>query len=84
MTDAFEELFRSYAANEALHQLEVQLEALRNKPTPSRFEQVHRAAERFAEALDWDEEDRLTEQQWREALRLAEVEPHIRGEEDEE
>lgn len=79
-----EELFRSYAANEALHQLEVQLEAMRNKPTPEQFELVYRASERLAEALDYDEEDRLTEDQWEAAQAAVDALPRERDEEDED
>lgn len=79
-----EELFRSHAANEALHHLEVQLEAMRNKPTPERFEQTFRAAERFAEALDYDDEDRLTDKQWAAAQAAVDALPRERYEEDED
>lgn len=79
-----EELFRSYAANEALHQLELQLEAMRNKPTPEQFKLICRAAEGLAEALDYDEEDRLTEKQWEAAQAAVDALPRERYEEDED
>jgi hypothetical protein len=77
-----EELFRSYAANEALHELELQLEAMRNKPTPEVFLKISRAAEVFAEVLDYDNEDRLTDKQWERAQALVDKLPHERYEEE--
>ncbi len=79
-----EELFRSYAANEALHQLELQLEQMRNKPTSETFEEVFRAAKRLANALDDDDEDRLTEKQWAKAQALVDGVPYERYEEDDD
>ncbi len=77
-----EELFRSYAANEALHHLELQLEAMRNKPTPEQFEQTFRAAEQLAEVLDYDEEDRLTDEEWEQAQKMVDALPPERHEEE--
>ena len=79
-----EELFRSYAANEALHELELQLEAMRNKPTPEEYERTFRAANQFAETLDYNEEDRLTDKQWEQAQALVDGLPRERYEEDDD
>jgi hypothetical protein len=79
-----EELFRSYAANEALHELELQLEAMRNRPTAEEFERTFRAAKRFATALDDDDEDRLDDKQWEHAQALVDGLPRERYEEDDD
>jgi hypothetical protein len=79
-----EELFRSYAANEALHELELQLEAMRNKPSPDVFEKTFRAAKRLARVLDDDDEDRLTGKQWEQAQALVDVLPPEPYEEDDD
>jgi hypothetical protein len=79
-----EELFRSYAANEALHELELQLEAMRNWPTPEEFERTFRAAKRFARVLDDDDEDRLDNKQWGRAQAMIDALPRDRYEEDDD
>jgi hypothetical protein len=79
-----EELFRSYAANEALHELQLQLEAMRNKPTPEVFERTFRAAKELAAVLDDDDEDRLTNKQWDRAQALVDALPNERHEEDDD